>query len=105
MRSRTDAATPPTRRRARAAFAAFGPAFIASVAYIDPGNFATNVTAGAKYGTLLIWVVVLASLLSMVVQYRRPSSASPPVPASLSCVGNGSARVPASGCGCRPSWW
>jgi len=69
VRSRTDAATPPTRRRARAAFAAFGPAFIASVAYIDPGNFATNVTAGAKYGTLLIWVVVLASLLSMVVQY------------------------------------
>ena len=48
VRSRTDAATPPTRRRARAAFAAFGPAFIASVAYIDPGNFATNVTAGAN---------------------------------------------------------
>jgi manganese transport protein len=45
--------------------AVFGPAFIASVAYVDPGNFATNVSAGAKYGTLLVWVVVL----SMVVQY------------------------------------
>jgi len=49
--------------------AVFGPAFIASVAYVDPGNFATNVSAGAKYGTLLVWVVVLASVLSMVVQY------------------------------------
>ncbi|MGZ6880968.1 MAG: Nramp family divalent metal transporter [Mycobacteriaceae bacterium] len=55
--------------RVRVVLAAFGPAFVASVAYIDPGNFATNVTAGAKYGTLLVWVVALASALSMVVQY------------------------------------
>src|SRR4051794_27493286 len=45
-----------------------GPAFIACVAYIDPGNFATNIAAGAKYGYLLLWVVVGASLMAMVIQ-------------------------------------
>lgn len=35
-----------------------GPAFIAAVAYLDPGNFATNITAGSKYGYLLLWVIV-----------------------------------------------
>jgi manganese transport protein len=45
-----------------------GPAFIASVAYIDPGNFATNIAGGAKFGYLLLWVVVSANLIAMVVQ-------------------------------------
>jgi len=45
-----------------------GPAFIACIAYIDPGNFATNIAAGAKYGYLLLWVVVAASLMAMVIQ-------------------------------------
>jgi manganese transport protein len=45
-----------------------GPAFIAAVAYIDPGNFATNITGGAKYGYLLLWVVVAANLIAMLVQ-------------------------------------
>src|SRR5262249_3842868 len=45
-----------------------GPAFIAAVAYIDPGNFATNITAGAKFGYLLLWVVLGANLIAMVVQ-------------------------------------
>ena len=45
-----------------------GPAFVASVAYIDPGNFATNVAAGARFGYLLLWVVLLANLIAMVVQ-------------------------------------
>ncbi len=45
-----------------------GPAFIASVAYIDPGNFATNVAAGARFGYLLLWVVLVANLMAMVVQ-------------------------------------
>ncbi len=45
-----------------------GPAFIACIAYIDPGNFATNVAAGAKYGYLLLWVVVASSLMAMVIQ-------------------------------------
>ena len=38
-----------------------GPAFIAAVAYIDPGNFATNIAGGAKFGYLLLWVVVAAT--------------------------------------------
>ena len=45
-----------------------GPAFVASVAYIDPGNFATNVAAGAKFGYLLLWVVLSANLMAMLVQ-------------------------------------
>lgn len=45
-----------------------GPAFIAAVAYIDPGNFATNITAGAKFGYLLLWVVLAANVMAMVVQ-------------------------------------
>jgi manganese transport protein len=45
-----------------------GPAFIACVAYIDPGNFATNIQGGAAYGYLLVWVVVAANLSAMVIQ-------------------------------------
>jgi manganese transport protein len=45
-----------------------GPAFIAAVAYIDPGNFATNVSGGAKFGYLLLWVVLAANLVAMLVQ-------------------------------------
>jgi manganese transport protein len=46
-----------------------GPAFVAAVAYIDPGNFATNLTAGAVSGDALAWVIVLANLMAMLVQY------------------------------------
>ena len=45
-----------------------GPAFVASVAYVDPGNFATNFAAGAQYGYLLLWVVLSANLMAMLVQ-------------------------------------
>ncbi|HEX7059925.1 MAG TPA: Nramp family divalent metal transporter [Solirubrobacterales bacterium] len=45
-----------------------GPAFIAAVAYIDPGNFATNIAGGAKFGYLLLWVILSANLIAMVVQ-------------------------------------
>ena len=45
-----------------------GPAFIACVAYIDPGNFATNVAGGSKFGYRLVWVIVLANLLAMLIQ-------------------------------------
>jgi manganese transport protein len=45
-----------------------GPAFIAAVAYIDPGNFATNIAGGAKFGYLLLWVVVAANLVAMLIQ-------------------------------------
>src|SRR6516164_8681281 len=45
-----------------------GPAVIASIAYIDPGNFATNIQAGAKYGYTLLWVVVGANLIAILFQ-------------------------------------
>jgi manganese transport protein len=45
-----------------------GPAFIAAVAYIDPGNFATNISGGAQFGYLLLWVVVAANLMAMLIQ-------------------------------------
>ncbi len=46
-----------------------GPAFVAAVAYIDPGNFATNITAGSSFGYLLVWVVVVSNLMAMLIQY------------------------------------
>src|SRR3954468_746117 len=45
-----------------------GPAFIACVAYIDPGNFATNIAGGSRFGYRLIWVIVAANLLAMLIQ-------------------------------------
>src|SRR5438094_2015917 len=45
-----------------------GPAFIASVAYIDPGNFATNIQGGASFGYLLVWVIVASNLMAMLIQ-------------------------------------
>ena len=45
-----------------------GPAFIASVAYIDPGNFATNIQGGARYGYMLLWVIVASNLMAMLIQ-------------------------------------
>ena len=53
----------------RGRLALLGPAFVAAVAYIDPGNFATNITGGAKYGYLLVWVIIAANLMAMLVQY------------------------------------
>src|ERR671935_1660827 len=45
-----------------------GPAFIACVAYIDPGNFATNVAGGSKFGYTLLWVIVASNLMAMLIQ-------------------------------------
>jgi manganese transport protein len=45
-----------------------GPAFVASVAYIDPGNFATNIQAGSEFGYMLLWVVVASNLMAMLIQ-------------------------------------
>jgi len=57
------------RGRFRATLAMLGPAFVAAVAYVDPGNFATNLQGGAKYGYLLLWVVLLANAMAMLIQY------------------------------------
>jgi len=55
--------------RVRATLAMLGPAFVAAIAYVDPGNFATNVQGGARYGYLLLWVVLAANLMAMLIQY------------------------------------
>jgi manganese transport protein len=58
-----------SRGRVRGGAALLGPAFVAAVAYIDPGNFATNFSAGAAFGYALAWVIVAANLTAMLVQY------------------------------------
>ena len=58
-----------SRGRARGIAALLGPAFVAAVAYIDPGNFATNFSAGAVSGYALAWAVLAANLMAMLVQY------------------------------------
>src|SRR5512136_289019 len=57
------------RRRGLAAILPFiGPAFIASIAYMDPGNFATNISGGAQFGFMLLWVILASNLIAMLVQ-------------------------------------
>lgn len=50
-------------------FFLLGPAFVAAIAYVDPGNVAANLTAGAKYGYLLVWVLVVANVMAVLIQY------------------------------------
>jgi manganese transport protein len=56
------------RRGLRAVLPFLGPAFIAAVAYVDPGNFATNMAGGSRYGYMLLWVVLAANLMAMLIQ-------------------------------------
>jgi manganese transport protein len=56
------------RRGLRAVWPFLGPAFIAAVAYVDPGNFATNIAGGAKFGYLLLWVILASNLMAMLIQ-------------------------------------
>ncbi|WP_078879152.1 Nramp family divalent metal transporter [Streptomyces sp. NRRL B-24720] len=64
--------TPGERRprpRSGLSYALLGPAFVAAIAYVDPGNFATNVQAGATFGPLLLWVLLTANVVAMLLQY------------------------------------
>ena len=54
----------------RAMIGLLGPAFVAAIAYVDPGNVAANLTAGARYGYLLVWVLVAANIMAVLVQYQ-----------------------------------
>src|SRR5436309_1332112 len=56
------------RRGLRAVMPFLGPAFIAAVAYVDPGNFATNMAGGSRFGYMLLWVVLAANLMAMLIQ-------------------------------------
>ncbi len=55
--------------RVKASLAMLGPAFVAAIAYVDPGNFATNIQGGAQFGYLLLWVVLVANVMAMLIQY------------------------------------
>jgi len=68
-RTAVDVAPAPARARRRFAFL-LGPAFVAAIAYVDPGNVAANLTAGARYGYLLLWVLVVANAMAVLVQYQ-----------------------------------
>jgi manganese transport protein len=59
----------PSRRARLSSLRFAGPAFVAAVAYVDPGNFATNVGSGSSHGFLHVWVIVTASLVAMLIQY------------------------------------
>jgi len=73
-----------SRGRLRGTLALLGPAFVACIAYVDPGNFATNIAGGAKYGYLLLWVLLSANLMA-------------------SCAATTSRGRSHGGSGCRPS--
>ena len=71
-----------------------GPAFIASVAYVDPGNFATNIQGGAQYGYMLLWVIVASNLMAMLTQalsaklgHRHREEPGGALPRSVSALG------------------
>jgi len=57
------------RGRVRRALPFMGPAFVAAIAYVDPGNFATNIAGGAEFGYLLLWVILAANLMAMLIQF------------------------------------
>lgn len=65
----TPAAPAKQPRPSRRLVGLLGPAFVAAVAYVDPGNVAANLTAGAKYGYLLVWVLVVANVMAVLIQY------------------------------------
>ncbi|WP_290055061.1 Nramp family divalent metal transporter [Amycolatopsis solani] len=65
----TEAVRPRLMSRLRTGSALLGPAFVAAIAYVDPGNVASNISAGARYGYLLVWVIVAANLMAVLVQY------------------------------------
>ncbi|RAX22696.1 MULTISPECIES: Nramp family divalent metal transporter [unclassified Actinomyces] len=66
MRKHSPKSRPPRHRL----LALLGPAFVAAVAYVDPGNVAANITAGARYGYTLVWVLVLANAMAVLIQYQ-----------------------------------
>src|ERR1700755_1678462 len=66
---RVDKLAERTQASRRASWYLLGPAFVAAIAYVDPGNVAANVSAGSQYGYLLLWVIVPANVAAGLVQY------------------------------------
>ena len=60
---------PDTEAPLRPSWLLLGPAFVAAIAYVDPGNVAANVSAGAQFGFLLVWVIIVANVMAGLVQF------------------------------------
>ncbi len=69
LASQHDQLPPAPKRRRRELWTFFGPAFVASVAYIDPGNFATNILGGSQFGYRLLWVLLWSNAMAILIQY------------------------------------
>jgi manganese transport protein len=76
-----------------------GPAFVACVAYIDPGNFATNIAGGSKFGYTLCWVILASNLMAMLIQTLSAKLASPRDATSRRSAGSSSRAAPRPGSG------
>ena len=83
-------AAAPARARCGRMLTMLGPAFVAAVAYVDPGNFATNIQGGARFGYALLWVVLLANLMAMLIQYLSAKLGIVTGRNLPSCAANGS---------------
>lgn len=90
------------RGRVRTALALTGPAFVASVAYADPGNFATNFAAGGSYGYQLVWVVVMANIMAILVSIWPPKWAYQPGGIWPNCAVTTTPDASTSCCGSKP---
>ena len=95
-----------TNRVTKAGWYLLGPAFVASIAYVDPGNVAANLTAGAQYGYLLVWVLVVANVMAVLVQYQS-AKLGVVTGKSLPETPGRAAQDPsrAAPSGCRPKSW
>lgn len=89
-------------RRLRAAWL-LGPALVAGVAYLDPGNVASNMTAGARFGYLLVWVVVLGNAMAWLIQYLSAKLGVIYRAEPRRALGRRFERHRAARTGCRPS--
>ena len=69
MSSASQSAKPATGKPEKRLILLLGPAFVAAIAYVDPGNVAANLSAGAEFGYLLVWVLVVANAMAVIVQY------------------------------------
>lgn len=96
---------PATARPARrtSGVGLLGPAFVAAIAYVDPGNVAANLTAGAEYGYLLLWVLVAANVMAMLVQYLSAKVGLVTGQSLPELLGAGCGSGPVVSIGCRPN--
>jgi NRAMP (natural resistance-associated macrophage protein)-like metal ion transporter len=82
----------------------YGPAFVAAIAYVDPGNLATNFAAGSQFGYLLVWVIVAGNLKALLVQMLSAKLGLTTGCDLLRTAAAGSPARLCSACGRRRNW-